>query len=319
VPDILDSVGLRLTVDRKGTVWQLLGSSMPRSTGQDVPTFLDKHSFEPDDHVRVVGVPANANLIVELYYRRLKKVINQLEVCSPLCCHDPSDRDDPAILLFSTRRFCRPPSLGGWHEFAIRDYPSYLLCHYFSDMASSMKLSPTTKILDYPAQFPKDAVFHHPAWPYLSFVEGICAEACAELISHLLDPRWYVDPAPDGDESTRMEQFLGLYSGIAKDRTSVRARRYQLVLDCWKNGGTGVIHTDGPRGFVWRSWITKGGGEKGDIAASKCFINYLRMTWSMSLCLTAQASRLFVPHHFFQRQDEVEAFLGHLTKFNPQP
>lgn len=316
---IRDLSSTKLTVDSMGLVWELAGSRMPRSTGIDVIHFLQDHHFDPDDQLRVVGTTNNAQLIIELYHRRLRKEITSLEVCSPLCCTDPVDRENPGIVLFSMRKFHRSPSLGGWHEFVIRDYPSYILARYFADAASSMNLLPTTKVLEYPAEYPKQLLPHHPAWPYLSFIESLDINTCAELIAILIDPRWYSDPAPDGVDGNRMEQFLGLYPGISNEKSSTRARRYQLTLGCWKNSGGSILQADGPRGFIWRVWAAKGGGEKGDIAACKCFINYLRLTWVMSLCAGPQAHHLFVPNYFFQNNDEVEAYVAHINKFNPQP
>jgi len=317
--DARDMSSTKLTVDRVGIVWELIGSRMPYSTGLDVVNFLKTHRFDPDDQIRVVGIADNTSLIVELFHRRIKKEIASLEVCSPLCCTDPADRDDPGIVLFSMRKFHRSPSLGGWHEFVLRDYPSYVLASYFAAAAASLKLPPSAEVLEYPIEYPRQLLPHHPAWPYLSFIESLSIDACAELVAMLIDPRWYIEPTPDGIDGDRMEQFLGLYPGISKEKSSTRARRYQLTLGCWKNSGGSILQADGPRGFVWRIWASKGGGEKGDIAACKCFVNYLRLTWSMSLCTGPQANHLFVPSYFFQNNDEVEAYTAHISKFSPQP
>jgi hypothetical protein len=317
--DARDMAALKLTVDHKGIVWELAGSRMPRSTGMDTATFMRDHSFSGDYNIRVVGTPTNAPFIVELFHRRVKSEFASLEVCSPLCCLDPTDREDPEVLLFSMRKFHRSPSLGGWHEFMLKDYPSYVLATYYFDTAAAMNMLPITRTGTYPADYPKQLLYHHPAWPYLTFIEGLGVDICSELIASIIDPRWYSDPAPDGTDGDRLEQFLGLYPGISKETESTRAKRYQMVLGCWKNSSGSVLKADGPRGFVWRVWASKGGGEKGDIAACKFFTNYLRLTWTMSLCTGPQAQHLFVPSYFFNNKDEIDAFTAHISRFNPQP
>ena len=314
--DARDMDSLKLTVDQKGIVWKLTGGNMPRSTEMDIQTFMRKYHFESDDNIRIVGTSVNAPIIIELFGRRVRQDFASLEVCSPLCCLDPEDRDNHEVVLYSMRKFRCPPSIGGWHEFSIKDCPSYALSKYFTDMTSSMKLLPTVKIVEYDADYPKQTLFHHPAWPYLAFVEGLDKDLCAELIANILDPRWYIDPTAHTDDGDRLEQYLGLYPGISKETASTRAKRYQLVLGCWKNSGGSGLKADGPNGFIWRVWASNGGGEKGDIAACKCFVNYLRLTWTMSLCLGPQAHHLFIPGYFFSHRDEVEAFNDHASKIN---
>lgn len=315
--DARDMASLKLTVDRHGIVWALAGSRLPRSTKLDVATFLKSHQFSVDYNVRVVGTITNTPLIVELFHRRVKSEFSSLEVCSPLCCLDPADRDDPEVMLYSMRKFRRSPSLGGWHEFVIKDYPSYVLANYFTDKTAALKMLPSN--MAYPEGYPKELLYHHPAWPYLSFIEGLDVDLCAELVATILDPRWYADPAPDGTDGDRMEQYLGLYPGISKDASTTRGKRYQMVLGCWKRSGGTLLKADGPQGFIWRIWAMKGGGEKGDVAACKCFMNYLRLTWTMALCSGPQSQHLFVPRYFFQNRDEVEAFSNHIGRFHPQP
>src|SRR5579872_2346723 len=254
-----DMGALKLTVDRQGIVWELVGSRLPKTSGMDVTAYLQQPRYSSDYSVRVVGSPANAAIIVELYQRRLKQEFQSLEVCSPLCCLDPADRDDPAVMLYSMRKFRRSPSLGGWHEFEIKDLPSYLLSIFYADVAKSMDLQEAKR---YPANFALDILYHHPAWPYISFVEGVDLEQTGELISLILDPRWYADPLAEAVEGRQLEQFLGLYPGISSEKTSTRSRRFRMVLGCWKNSGGSALKADGPRGFVWRVWAAKGGGER---------------------------------------------------------
>jgi hypothetical protein len=314
--DARDMGSLKLTVDRNGVVWELVGSRLPRTTGMDVAVFLKQYRFDADYNVRVVSTPINAAFIIDLYEHRLKRSFQSLEVCSPLCCLDPADRDDPEVMLYSMRKFRRPPSLGGWHEFETRDLPSYLLSCYFVDVEKAMDFRESRR---YPTNYAHDIMYHHPVWPYLSFIEGLNVELAAELVAGILDPRWYTDPLSDSNDGDRLEQFLGLYPGVTKEIATTRSKRYQLVLGCWKNSNGAMLKADGPRGFIWRVWASKGGGEKGDIAACKCFVNYLRLTWIMSLCSGSQSRHLFVPLYFFSNRDEIEAFAEHIGKVNPAP
>jgi hypothetical protein len=294
----LDS--LKLTVDDGGQVWYLEGDDMPASSGQPVDAFLPTIAW---DRVRLVGMPANAELAVRLYEQKRAGRLQSLEVCSPFCCESVEDRKDPEVLLFKMRAYEAPVSVGGWHQFAERDVLSYLLAAH---VYAGKPIGATQyKIL-----------MAHQVWPALSFIRRLDTEAVCKLIGTIIDPRWYVD-AVDPDSPVRLEQFLGLYQKIqtSKIEPSDSSKRYQLVLDCWKTSAPGgQLQKLGPDQFLWRTWHAKGGGTKGDLGASKLFVEYLKAVWTVVVCDGPKTSRLFVPEHFFASEDEVKAYKAHAEK-----
>lgn len=133
----------------------------------------------------------------------------------------------------------------------------------------------------------------------------------------LIDPRWFVDA--DADTPIRMEQYLGLNprnltSTNPKDKDP-RAIRCQLVMDCWKSSQGITPATSIPRNFLWRIWSEKGGGIRGDLAASKLFVSFLQSTWTKAMCASSQAGQLFVPKYFFANETEVEAYEAHCREW----
>jgi hypothetical protein len=297
---------LKLTVDERGHVWYLRGDSMPRNSGYDVTSFLKSKFLEESKNIRVVGISANSELLHCLYEKRLQGEIESLQVCSPLCCESAEDRKDPQLLLFRMRSYNLPSSLGGWHEFGIKDYPNYLLAEHFNRQPEA-------------TDYVRRVVTAHAAWPALSFIESLDVDVCAKLLALLIDPRWYIDTDTDPNRGSRMEQFLGLnprtQASLARSELNWRSRRCKLVLDCWKTVSQSKLTISSPRNFLWRAWASKGGGDRGDLIASKLFISFLRLTWTQAMCDGPQADRLFVPKFFFAREDECRAYEEHIKKF----
>lgn len=294
-----DMNALKLTVADDGVVWYLEGSSLPRSSGHSVPEFMKSGFVKPHHPVRVPGFVGNAELLKLLYEIKILEECQTLEVCSPVCCESAVDRKDPAVLLHCLRRFHLPPSLGGWHHFAIKDYTSYTLAHHYATGGGYDEHATRLTIA-------------HPAWPAMSFVGSIQQEAFSHLVAAILDPRWFVDPWGDPNQTDRLERYLGV---VGKTEAGGRGARFKLVKDCWKLEGQpqGVYFE--PRDFLWRLWTDAGGGDKGDLIACKQFVELLRLTWLQSMHLGNQGSHLFVPEHFFTTREEIECFGKHMSLF----
>lgn len=294
----VDCKSLKLTVAENGDVWVLEGDGMPVCTGLSVDEFIAHDGWE---RLRVVGTAANAHLILRLYARA--KGRQPVEVCSPLCCESAEDRRDPEVLLYSMRFFEGAPSVGGWHAVGSRDIPSYLLAAHFQKNETVG-----------PQQLQAFSV--HPAYPALSFVQGIDSDACCHLLAEIVDPRWYIDLG-DPDRGSRLGQFLGLnprtQAGVGREEESWRHDRCKRVLTCWRTGSPpGRLQELGPRQFLWRVWHARGGGVKGDLAGSKLFVAFLRAAWTDAVCQGPKAGHLFVPEIFFQHEDEAKAYREHL-------
>lgn len=304
---ILDSDTMKLAVDDNDIVWYLNGEGMPHSSELSVREFLKSDLLHSTQQFRVVGSASNAELLRQLYERRLSGELDSLQVCSPTCCETAEDRSDPEFVLFKMRNYRLAASLGGWHEFGKKDIPSYTLAAYF-------KQNNTVN------NYTRQTLYSHPVWPMLSFVDNLNEDATSQLLALIIDPRWFID-SNDSDNMARLEQFLGIvprnFVKTAENTDECKVSRCKLVLDCWKTSQPTIVPTT-PRNFLWRVWGDKGGSIRGDHAASRLFVSFLRLTWTKAMCLTAQASRLFVPKYFFAKKDECEAFIEHEQNFKPQ-
>jgi hypothetical protein len=301
---VIDTDFLKVTVDGHGVVWYLNGDQMPRSSAKSIEAFVDSSHVTADTGIRVVGLPVNAELLIRLFERKLRISLPSLQVCSPLCCESAEERKDPELLLYSMRSFGVSPSLGGWHEFDLKDYHSYTLAsHYYRTLG--------------PDDYSRQVMIGHSAWPALSFISGLDSDACSQLLATIIDPRWYIDAAVDPNRGSKLEQFLGLNPKIqvqlgANKSSSLQHARCRLVLHCWKTESP--KRPIGPRSFLWRAWAGRGGGYRSDLVASKLFISFLRQTWLQSVCNGPQANHLFVPEYFFVHPDEIVAFKAHMDR-----
>jgi len=300
---VLDTEYLKLTVDNDHLVWFLDGDEMPHLSGLTVEEFVDSDELGSDTSIRVVGMPENAELLLHLFEMKVAEDINHLQVCSPLCCESSEDRHDPEVLLYNMRSFGLSPSLGGWHDFDLKDYYIYSLVAVYEHPPVDVNRV-------------RQMLAGHPAWSALTFIADLDTLKCAELFATIIDPRWYIDAAVDPNRGSKLEQYLGLnpriQANLDKPNDHWQAQNCRLVMECWKNE---VPRKNiGPRHFLWRAWNARGGGFRGDLVASKLFISFLRQTWLQAMCNTRHASHLFVPEYFFLQPDEMVAYKDHITK-----
>ena len=297
---------LKVTVDGEGFVWTLNGDGTPQATKKDTVEFLKSWMVDANETVRIVGTPINAKLTLDLFEMRLRGVFESLQVCSPMCCENAEERKDPAILLHSMRTYNRPPSLGGWHEFDLKDTPSYILAQHFRTQDS---LTPEMQ----------GVLRNHPAYDAVAFATELDEESLARLFGFLIDPRWYVDPN-DPDRTSRYEQFLCLNpKSVAQANhqdATWRTNRCRLVQDCWKkrHNPQATEKSLYPRLFIWRVWLSQGGNFKGDLAASKHLAHFVRQAWAQAMYNGPLSDRLFVPKYFFFCEDEHKAYEDYLAQ-----
>jgi hypothetical protein len=100
---ITDSESLKLTVDGQGIVWYIQGEGMPHSSGLDAWSFLKSQLLQDAEHIRMVGSAVNADLLQQLYERKLKGDFQSVQVCSPMCCDTGDERKDPELVLYRMR------------------------------------------------------------------------------------------------------------------------------------------------------------------------------------------------------------------------
>jgi len=324
-----DLKSLKVHVGEDG-VWYLDCDGMPQPTHMTVHDFMASDHIRRAEKVRVIGTAANAALIVSLFDCRIRGRIASLEVATPLVCHTASDRKDPASVLYHMRRFSRAPSQVGFHEVTEHDYIVYAMAHEIQ-----MNGRVTSQVM---------RLLHmHPAWKPLTFVPTLNAARCAELLSIILDPRWFIDITRP-DRATKLDKYLGLNPRTQAAVTlgsSSRPRGYarcKLVLGCWKQpeleeqiiemykltGPQAVLDADRPGirpgDFVWRVWgYLSGYGPQArkvpkspvtaDLRASLRFVDFLRTVWIQELYRDVPLpdhGLLFDADYFF-KQDVVAA------------
>lgn len=298
---LTDLETVKLTVSSQRTVWYLDGYGLPQDSGIPVNEFIFSDIQAGNRCVRVVGLARNAPLLKRLY--RMPGV-KTLEVCSPLCCPSIEQRNDPGQLLISSRTYERPRSVGGWHTFTEGDLAHYTLADRYYHPEDYKKTDPAAVHME---------LLQHPAWPAMSFISHLNWNKLVELLGLLIDPRWYVDPS-DPDKTSKLPQYLGLDPRAQNSNAdkNERSARNHLVTETWRNGDPAGPFI-APGHFLWRTWHAKGGGTKGDLAVSKRFIEYLRQNWLAALCPTAQASHLFVPEYFFDKDtQDAEGYRNHM-------
>ncbi len=301
---IRDSNSLKVTVDEQGKVWHVVGIKRPINSGKSIGDFMDLAIVSQATCVRAAGLTANTDLLIQLYARKLRGELTSLQVCTPLCCPTSLDRKDPELVLYQMRNLELAASLGGWHEFDCRDYPAYAIASQLRRRVDNSVDVISQKMLNW-----------FPGWPALSFVAGLNIDKCAELIGLILDPRWYVDVIGDPNQGEKLEQFLGLTSRIqggVSEKSDWRHARCQLVLQCWKTEPPSESVMKLPQNFLWRTWY-KRKGDKADLATSRLFVNFLRLTWLAAVSNT-HSRRLFVPKYFFAVAADAKAFSEHMCQ-----
>ena len=327
-----DTQALKLHVDH-GFVWYLDGAGHPRSSGKTAVEFLDDAVCRNAECVRLIGNPANASLIVELYNQCLRRQLACVEVVTPLVCATERERGSPEACLHYMRRFSRAPSQGGFHKVTERDYPAYALAAEVERLRREHKPCSDMALRYLEA---------HPAWRPLSFVRHLDPAKMAQLLGVIIDPRWYFDPCKP-DRSAKLEAWLGLNPKTQEGVTRNAARKWRhhnrclLMRQCWKRAdlvdrARAVMRTRGieppyegdevtraPGDFLWRvwgRWAETGDPVKADLRASQKLLRFLRLAWLGELYRgTGQFGgglSLFRPVDFFRYVVEAEAFERHM-------
>jgi hypothetical protein len=278
---ILNTV--KMTRDAGKGLWFMPGNGAPREISNE-----REWQLPPRSSVRVPGLRRNMNLIACLYNMKNMGRLQSLEVCSPWCAGVNADLASPKVLLSMASTFEAPISVGGWRQVDAIDKAAF----QFADVPCPVK-----RLSD------------HPIYPFLLWPDGLREKPLIELLGHIGDPRWFIDPA-NPDRGNKLRQYLGLGSvrqEAAINLRSPRGRRYFSVLSCWYRDEPPEGWLE-PNQFLWRLWREKGGGKRAELAVSKCLVNYIRQVWLMTVCRGGLASELFVPSLFFKEPDEVEAF-----------
>ena len=302
MPPDPDLQALKVHTAPNGLVWIAQDDCVPANTGLGVAAF--SAHLRCVERIRVLGTQGNAALLRELL--RAPERYRVLEIAGPQLCQAPSELTDPALTLYRMRQSAGlGPSRGGWHTAQPSDRATYALIAYAQE---------------YPFGDAMRALLQaHPAWPALSFIPHLNEERAVQLLSEVVDPRWFVNPAAP-DRVSRLFAYLGLCPRmqIAVDADQIRgqrALRCRLVLDTW-HGTPGPRDLTAPANFLWRVWAAAGSSSRGRLRASQKFIIFLRHVWMNGLYRDTRYGRgdgLFAPDLLFKTPAEIEAFRAHLA------
>lgn len=301
-----DEISVKIHTAPDGVIWYSTGINPPECSGQILDTFLLSPVIgRLSTAVRVLGVAQNAELISSLYLRKSRRELASVSVAGPNICESLLELKDPETTLTRMREVYWAASRGGWHELTDIEYGIYAL------LARKQRLTDwfdkTTKVF-YQA---------HPLYKILNFVENINHQHAAELITTIIDPRWYVDRRRP-DNPAKLNLYLGLtprsqnrIANVNQLITKGRDFRCASVLNCWKTREFAEVDLEAPGNFLWRIWNKAGGGVKGDLRASQAFIHYLRSNWLEIITQRKLgADVFFLQNGFFKSDAERNAFLA---------
>lgn len=305
---------LRLHVASDGQVWY--GHDRCFASGSDMGAedFLRSHehfgfSLEGVQQVRLLGVPSNAELIVELHQRRRRKpklyAGQQITLASPAVCPSAACRADPLQVM----QHLWQPSTSGftsgfWHQLGELEFPTYALIN-------SLAKCPGPKLDDLSSRL----LHYHPAWPALSFLPTVDTYQAAQVVTTIVDPRWFRDLCHP-DRLSRLFEFMGLTPGNVRafvDGLHVgrHYHRFRSVLDSWSVRQEEIITSNDPRNFLWRILrCHTATPRRGLLRACQCFIRFVRFVWLHELG-SREPEAVFIPGSFFRRPEEIRAYIEH--------
>lgn len=296
----------RLQLGDDGRMWHATGPASP-SVAIDQQRFLDDIVEQDLQHFRVIGAQFNAPLIVELYRRYCSpRLSGRLEVASPNMCESELELRDPEISLYRMRQWNVSPSLGGWHQVNELDYPTYAMAAQL--IRDDGRVGAHLKLL----------LNSHPMFADLTFLPTLDTAAVIQLLSTILDPRWFVDMR-NPYRLSRLKTYLGLSPQCVDDAVrgkglNRRSARCRMVINAWyseTHPGSGDMER--PGNFLWRRWRSAGGGIKGILRASQAFVAYLARAWQHRLVAkSVNRIELFTPSEMLQGA-ELEAYMQHIT------
>lgn len=273
-----------------GMVWYLEGAGLPEFSGQAPADFLDGPLIGRHRRVRVLGMAANAILILPLFVLRYRGELQSVQVAAP---RFGGRRLDCADHVLSNMRFCDDaPCRGGWHELTHREAASYALTD--------------TNLTDLPRVH--QLLRNHPVWPRLQILPDIDPRAVARLLGLLRDPRFYVDPQHP-DRLGRLKSYLGLepfcWQSMLQGVRNTYADRCRLVQECL--GAPRTFHMQNPAYFLQRERLRHQDPQQGTLRAAQLFVHYLYLNWLDALYpQPLWLEPLFVPRHFFRVAVEAE-------------
>lgn len=304
--------GLQLHVSRDGCVWFGDGVKPERLENMTADSIAELDWVREADRVCLLGTRDNADLIAALARPRFELGLNRpkrLELASPGLIA-PKDRDDPPVVLSQMRRISWASSLGGWHDVNNGDYVTYQLVQEWKNRTDD-SVPPRVMAL----------LSKHPAWPAFAFIPDVSIFHAWQLITLIVDPRWYMDPlAPD--RKSRIYGYLGIFEHNAELACNPSAPvkpafgrdRFETILKVW----TDRIQPDpevlkSGKHFLWNCWASHSSQPRGLLRACRMLVDFICGVWLQSI--TYDGRTLFVPEYFFHREEYVKEYKTHRAGF----
>lgn len=299
---------LRVHTDAATCVWHGQDGVRAECSHLGPEAFVETKLFRGAEHVRVLGTPENARLIVKMHEARVRrgkgKRPSHIQLGSPSICFRQRCLLDPAFVLQQLWQPATAAMLTGcWHELSDKDFPTYYMLAAFQ--TNGGRIDETIRRV----------ATYHPAWPALSFPLTADLDVACRLICLIRDPRWY-NHHNRPNRASRLLSYLGLTpQNFVVDRAVEKADQHrdraELVLRAWGGDRPDPANPDEPRNFLWR--IRKHvGGVRGWLKASHVHMQFVRLVWLQGLAPPGR--QVFDPSIFFKHFVETEAFQRHLQR-----
>src|SRR5262245_1682497 len=239
--------------------------------------------------ILVPGVAANAVLIARLWELQtgMPTVYGHLGVY--VGGHDVGRGDAAAVVS----RCQRPALPGRWQRLSAKVFCTYALINALA--------------ADDDGERARRVVTYHPAWPALSFLDGLDADAACRLLATVIDPRWFRHPARPARVSP-LAAFLGLTpAAVAACLAGSPAARPALVVDTW--GGREPQASFAAGAFLHRLANEYEHRAAGVLAACRRLLTFLRVFWTCELVEHPEVR--FDPARFFGDATLADDFARH--------
>lgn len=299
-----DAACLKLHIPTSGIVWYADGLNPAECSNMRTEEFLNSHIVSSLGlSVRILGVPQNAELIAALYSRKKHKKLGSIYIAGPNVCESLLELDDPPLAFRRMRDAFMATSCGGWHQMTDGDAAVYNLI---------LRMNRQSDWFDIIGRAYYEM---HPVYKAVNFIPHIEHRNVAQLMTTIIDPRWYVDRRRP-ENPNKLKLFLGLtpktqrrVSDAGKIVYKGRDLRCAIVLNCWKTVAADAVDFDLPANFLWRIYRANGGGLRGDLRASQAFVGYLRSHWLEGIAShRGLQNELFLPEKFFKSDTERQAY-----------
>jgi hypothetical protein len=305
---MIDAI-LRLHTDRRGIVW--CGQNGVTAFCSELPPteFVRRQVFRTASAIRLLGVPENADLIVQTHEQLVRQSTNLLRqtvrLYGPGLC---PDRDDPLTVL---RQLWQAGPVdearAGSRAMTTSDFNMFMLVRSLRERHGAVD------------DQARSLFRYHPAWPVFTYLPELDTSAAIRLVCEIIDPRWFRDPARPhrlqmlykhlGLDLETLERVLASHQNSSLTDRERRALQVLLVWNGLRQPNT--VDLSEPRNFLWRIRACAA-GTAGLLKACRSFLRLLTLYWTQRL--TACGRQIFRPAECFRSEQETRSFRAHVER-----